>query len=1147
MANSKHTRRFLSLLLLVCMALALLQTGAAMAEGMPDEPPSGESTAAPASEEPEESAVPVPEAAGAAAAASDGASGGQAAEGFDGTEGAPEQEEQPEELPERSDHGPYRFEAASASGVSIYAEAPSDAFVGNVTMTVRDVRLDSRTEAQVLNTVDGRRVLAAVDITFRDEAGSQVEPLCDVTFTLRSEALLLADELEVVHVDTLEDGAVDPGSAPQKLASSSTADDAVLVQTDSFSIFAVVDADSEDLPAVLTVTFVDGEGREISVQAVKEGETLYEPEVPRELANRRFVGWYAEGSEDPYRDFGAVGPVAENTSLRLTARYSDATANIIYHDTQGNVVQTDAVPVNTRASVLPESPMIATDSLTLCHYGWATSPGGKTDVSGSLPVGTKDIDLYPIVLEGCWVNFDSDGGTAVKSRFIPATAAGDERKVKQPADPYREGYRFDGWYNSSDRTDPYDFDVPVSAPHTIYARWTPKDNTQYKVLYWIEYQSDIKNDLWDYKLLARIVKESTTGAEAVYDPDLIFNHPYQHKEYGYVLNTEKSETKTVAPDGSTVVNVYYDCQKRSLSFIFPDRDGQQVTVSASDIKFSADMGFFWDMVAEHNDLDYLLDGHHEFLLSPHAISIDTKSDLTKLSTWEDEVGYWRYAYYNLADRTFYETLEGVAPEGKEVVRNTSYRMTGDTTDDRTYYEVSRSYVYGGWNKGVVPGTPTGFRCYFKGSDGNYGWSASNLRTIWYHRGNGYGLNDSRDPEMRYEYNEDPDGFMDIYFIRQKYELNFHENGGADLENQEVYYQKNISVFDPAVTDPAHYTPGVSMRTNPDGQLLTFAGWYTDVMLSEPFDGFDQTMPALNIDLYAKWAPITYTVSFDTNGGSEIPPITGVEYSQRVIKPADPTREHFTFLGWTLNGEIFSFESGITEDITLVAQWKSVNVYPVIYDLNGGSGTVPKDGKTYYADAKVIALPPADDVTGPGGKVFLGWLADSDGKLYYPNGSVSMPTAPLTLTAQWGELPLTTSFLYDFNYGSYGITSTHTSAAQHAIDGLQNNTEITAADFSDFGEAPDGYTFLGWNTSADGKGRMIRPGDRLWLDREEPLPNRVFAIWEKTAAPTPTPAPGRSPRTGDTDRPQLFLGLMLLSASAGLWIYAKARRKGAQAR
>ena len=172
MANSKHTRRFLSLLLLVCMALALLQTGAAMAEGMPDEPTSGESTAAPASEEPEESAVPVPEAAGAAAAASDGASGGQAAEGFDGTEGAPEQEEQPEELPERSDHGPYRFEAASASGVSIYAEAPSDAFVGNVTMTVRDVRLDSRTEAQVLNTVDGRRVLAAVDITFRDEAAS---------------------------------------------------------------------------------------------------------------------------------------------------------------------------------------------------------------------------------------------------------------------------------------------------------------------------------------------------------------------------------------------------------------------------------------------------------------------------------------------------------------------------------------------------------------------------------------------------------------------------------------------------------------------------------------------------------------------------------------------------------------------------------------------------------------------------------------------------------------------------------------------------------------------------------------------------------------------------------------------------------------
>ena len=103
------------------------------------------------------------------------------------------------------------------------------------------------------------------------------------------------------------------------------------------------------------------------------------------------------------------------------------------------------------------------------------------------------------------------------------------------------------------------------------------------MIYWIEYQSDIENDLWDYKMVARIVNQSTTGAETEYDPELIFNNPYKHKEYGYVLNKEKSETKTVAPDGSTVVNVYFDCQTRNLSFTFPDRDGNNVTVRPSRI------------------------------------------------------------------------------------------------------------------------------------------------------------------------------------------------------------------------------------------------------------------------------------------------------------------------------------------------------------------------------------------------------------------------------------------------------------------------------------------------------------------------------------------------------------------------------------
>ena len=1055
---------------------------------------------------------------------------------------------------------PMSFQGRSDSGVRVTAKAPAGAFGTPVTMTVCDARVDAATEAQILDTADGSRVLAAVDITFWDGEGNQVEPQRQITVTISAAALNEAEHLQVVHVDTLESGAVDRSSAPEQISSSSTGGDTVVLVTDEFSIYAVVDADTTESPALLTYSFYDGTGAKINVQILKAGETLYEPAVPATLANKHFVGWYEQGSSTAFTDFGTVSEVTESREIALTARYSDEFAHVIYHDTAGNVVRTDTVPVNSTVTVLPDSPIIAMDSLTLCHEGWSKTAGGTEDVSGSLSVGTQDISLYPIILEGHWVIFDSDGGTAINSQFIDGKASGEDQKAQKPGDPYKEGFTFAGWYADTSRTTPFDFNMPITAPTTVYAKWTPNDNTQYKVIYWIEYQSDIENDLWDYKMVARIVNQSTTGAETEYDPELIFNNPYKHKEYGYVLNEEKSETKTVAPDGSTVVNVYFDCQTRNLSFTFPDRDGNNVTVSAENVKYSADMGFFWDEVASYNDLNYLLDGKHEFLLSPYAVSVDSLSDMKKMIFDVDEAGYWRAVNFNLADRIFYETLEGVAPDGKEAVPNTSARITGGyNTDDRLYYEVSRDYVFGGWAKGVVPGDPTGFSCFFKGSDGNYGYSTGGVKTIWYHNTYGYGLDGSRDVDKRYEYNKDPDGFMDIYFKRLKYELNFHENGGEDLENYEIYYEKKLAGYDPAVTDPEHYTVGVSTRTNPDGQVLTFAGWYTDFALTDPFGGFDFTMPAYNIDLYAKWAPITYTVTFDSNGGSAVPAATDVEYSQRVVKPEDPTYDGHKFMGWTLDGRPFNFESGITQDITLVAQWMSVDVYPVIYDLNGGTGTGPKDNAKYYGDAGVVVLSPGADVTGPDGKVFLGWLADSDGLLYYPNSTVTMPAAPLTLTAQWGEAGEPVSLIYDFNYATYGITAYNTKDTSETEDGLPNNSKVTVSDFADFGKEPDGYAFLGWNTKADGSGEMIDPGDFIWIDGVQPLPNRLYAIWEETSVPpsdptpeppsdpTPTPGPKDKPgthgaKTGDETRLLTWSVTCLLAGTGLMMSILRLRRK-----
>ncbi|HHX86777.1 MAG TPA: InlB B-repeat-containing protein [Firmicutes bacterium] len=73
---------------------------------------------------------------------------------------------------------------------------------------------------------------------------------------------------------------------------------------------------------------------------------------------------------------------------------------------------------------------------------------------------------------------------------------------------------------------------------------------------------------------------------------------------------------------------------------------------------------------------------------------------------------------------------------------------------------------------------------------------------------------------------------------------------------------------------------------------------------------------------------TYTVTFNSNGGSAVDPITGVTEGETVTLPADPTKEGHTFLGWFIDEETpFTAETPVTEDITVYAKWEAEEVIP----------------------------------------------------------------------------------------------------------------------------------------------------------------------------------------------------------------------------
>jgi uncharacterized repeat protein (TIGR02543 family) len=145
---------------------------------------------------------------------------------------------------------------------------------------------------------------------------------------------------------------------------------------------------------------------------------------------------------------------------------------------------------------------------------------------------------------------------------------------------------------------------------------------------------------------------------------------------------------------------------------------------------------------------------------------------------------------------------------------------------------------------------------------------------------------------------------------------------------------------------------------------------------------------------------TVTVSYDLNyegADSTDYPTETVKYGATVTVKAAPSREGYDFLGWTI-GES-SYSSGdtltVTEDITLVAQWKGI--VTVSYDLNGGDA-----GSTDYSTETVEC---GTTVTVKGeptinGGWFIGWLYN--GQLYQAEDQLAV-TENVVFVAQWGTI------------------------------------------------------------------------------------------------------------------------------------------------
>ena len=116
----------------------------------------------------------------------------------------------------------------------------------------------------------------------------------------------------------------------------------------------------------------------------------------------------------------------------------------------------------------------------------------------------------------------------------------------------------------------------------------------------------------------------------------------------------------------------------------------------------------------------------------------------------------------------------------------------------------------------------------------------------------------------------------------------------------------------------------------------FAFWYLGED-EQNATAYDFNTPVTeNITLTAKWNINKYTVTFNSYGGTPVPPKQEVEYGHTATKPADPTLKGYTFAFWYLgedeqNATAYDFNTPVTENITLTAKWEK-KTYKVVAKL-----------------------------------------------------------------------------------------------------------------------------------------------------------------------------------------------------------------------
>ena len=224
-------------------------------------------------------------------------------------------------------------------------------------------------------------------------------------------------------------------------------------------VFVVLSGSPSAAKASYTVTFDSNGGSAVKAQTVKNGAKAPRPADPAK-DGYLFKGWYTDKSLTKAFNFNST----VRSDLALYAKWEANKYTVTFVSNGGTSVSRQTVAYGAKAS-RPADPTKAGHAFK----GWYTDKS-LTEAYDFGSAVRSDLALYAKWdANECTVTFVSNGGTSVSRQTVAYGA-----KASKPSDPTLDGSQFAGWYTDAACTEAYDFNLPVKANLTLYAKWEKK-------------------------------------------------------------------------------------------------------------------------------------------------------------------------------------------------------------------------------------------------------------------------------------------------------------------------------------------------------------------------------------------------------------------------------------------------------------------------------------------------------------------------------------------------------------------------------------------------------------------------------------------------------------------------------------------------